>query len=350
MKKTMSKRKAAASSAAPVAEAKTQRATPPKGGFIDSGRGRRIIHRELIASITSSAAFTATKIPLNPGLAASFPWLSTQASGWEQYKFNKLTFEYVTRTSTATVGSIILTPDYDASDAAPTSEAVATNAMDAVEDAVWKNFSCRLTPSAMFPIGPRKFVRTAAQAGDLRAYDAGNLFVCTVESAAAVGIGKLWVDYDVELYVPASDGAHLSATYTSLFYGSTVPQAAVTTVPLVLSWAPVTDAHQLQPYGAAGDITTMKPSKGSYNVDFGVHVHDTVVEATTITLEVLEDGVAAFTRTQTIPAGPLDHFVHAIGFLETDGQTVVTLRATVTGAAGVLTIIRDGSYFRIVPA
>jgi len=41
----------------------------------------RIIHRELISSVTGSAIFTVqNSFALNPGIAATFPWLSTQAA------------------------------------------------------------------------------------------------------------------------------------------------------------------------------------------------------------------------------------------------------------------------------
>jgi hypothetical protein len=158
--------------------------------------------RELLSSISGTSAFTiAQSYSLNPGLAASFPWLSTQAVGWEQYKFRKLRFVYYTRCGTSNAGSIMLVPDYDAADAAPATEQQAMDYKDAREEAPWVvEFSCDLTPSALHP-GGRKFIRQGAVANtDIKTYDSGNMYCITVDGSA-VNWGKLFVEYEVELAV-----------------------------------------------------------------------------------------------------------------------------------------------------
>jgi len=164
----------------------------------------RIIHRELVASIVGSANFAVPfEFAMNPGISASFPWLATQAQAWETYRFNKLEFKYFTRTGSTTPGSILLVPDYDAADAAPVSEQVASSYEDVTEDVPWKDQCCTLRPSSLHSIGPKKFVRTGPLAAnlDIKTYDAGNLFVATTDGTA-VSWGKLWVEYDVTLYTP----------------------------------------------------------------------------------------------------------------------------------------------------
>lgn len=170
-----------------------------------SRAGVVIRHRELVASITGSATFTvAASLALNPGMAATFPWLSTQAVGWEQYRFKKLKFCYYTRTATSTPGSMLLVPDYDAADAAPASEQIASSYRDVEEEVPWiDEFSCDLDPRAMHPDGNRKFVRTGPLAAnlDIKLSDVGNMFACTTDGSA-INWGKLWVDYEVEFFVP----------------------------------------------------------------------------------------------------------------------------------------------------
>lgn len=164
----------------------------------------RIVHRELIASVTGSVAFTvAQTLALNPGLAASFPWLSVMAQGWEQYRFRKLRFCYYTRTGSNVPGSVILAPDYDAADGVPVSEQVASAFEDVAEDAPWKDIECELTKLSMAAGTTRHFTRSAALAAnlDIKTYDVGNLHLCTVDGTA-VPWGKLWVEYDVEFFVP----------------------------------------------------------------------------------------------------------------------------------------------------
>jgi len=164
----------------------------------------RVVHRELLASVTGSAAYTVQRtLAMNPGLAASFPWLSTQAQNWERYRFNRLRFCYYTRTGSNVPGFVLLIPDYDASDAQPASEQIASTYEDVAEDAPWKDIECFCRPAAMHAIGPTKFVRSGALAAnqDVKTYDAGNFFLATIDGTA-VPWGKLWVEYDVTLFTP----------------------------------------------------------------------------------------------------------------------------------------------------
>jgi hypothetical protein len=141
--------------------------------------------------------------PINPGLNGSFPWLSNIAQNWESYKFHKLRYCYYTRTGSTTVGSVILAPDYDATDGPPINEQVIASYEDAVEDAPWKDLVCTLKERSMFSIGPKKFVRSADVGfNDLKLYDAGNLYIATVDSTAAAAWGKLWVEYDITFFTP----------------------------------------------------------------------------------------------------------------------------------------------------
>lgn len=172
--------------------------------FRNSVNSCRIIHRELIANVTGTVAFTvAQTFACNPGMAATFPWLSNEAAGWERYRFNKLCFKYFTRTGSNIPGSVMLSPDYDAADAAPVAEQIASSAQDTVEDAPWKDIVCELKVSEMFDDQPHKTIRSGTLAAnqDIKTYDAANLNLCTVDGTA-VAWGKLWVEYDVTLVTP----------------------------------------------------------------------------------------------------------------------------------------------------
>lgn len=169
-----------------------------------SADSTRIVHRELVSSVTGSVAFTvAQTLAINPGLSATFPWLSVQAQGWERYRFNKLKFCYYTRTGSNVPGSIQLAPDYDAADVAPISEAVASTYADCAEDAPWKDIVCELKPRNMNMARSEHFVRVEPLGAnlDIKTYDVANLFVNTVDGTA-VAWGKLWVEYDVTFMAP----------------------------------------------------------------------------------------------------------------------------------------------------
>jgi len=98
----------------------------------------------------------------------------------------------------------MMVPDYDAADAAPATEQIASAYRDAEEEVPWTpEFSCELNVAAMHPDGRRKFVRYGALANnlDIKTYDVGNMFICTTDGTAT-NWGKLWVEYDISLFVP----------------------------------------------------------------------------------------------------------------------------------------------------
>jgi len=100
---------------------------------------------------------------------------------------------------------VLLVPDYDAADAAPSSEQIASNNEDMREDAPWKDICCILKPNAMHSLGPHKFVRSGGLAAnlDVKTYDVGNLFICTVDAVGnGTNWGKVWIEYDVTFFVP----------------------------------------------------------------------------------------------------------------------------------------------------
>jgi hypothetical protein len=163
----------------------------------------RIVHKELIANISGTVAYTVPlTVPLQPGLPTFLKWLATQAVGWETYKWNKLEFHSFTRTGSNIPGSIALVPDYDAADAAPTDELSASSYKDMAEDVPWKDICCKLPHDRLHPLGKQLFIRQGAVSGDIKTFDAGNLFVTTVDAGAAVPWSKLWAYYDVTFYTP----------------------------------------------------------------------------------------------------------------------------------------------------
>jgi hypothetical protein len=237
-----------------------------------TGKSCSVTHRELIRNISSlngTGAFVVNEsLPLNPGLSSVFPWLSRIARNWESYRFKKLRFCGFTRTSTTTVGSIILAPDYDASDPAPSTEVQASSYADVVEDAPWKDLVCTLKPQSMFSNGPHKFVRGGVLQPnqDVKLYDVGNLHICTVDSTGAAAWQKLWVEYEVEFFTPQistdqSDGSEKqvsSAGMTGAKPFGTSALVVTTSGEAIASWSDV----------AAGTFTLLRDYEGIIKMNF----------------------------------------------------------------------------------
>jgi len=98
----------------------------------------------------------------------------------------------------------MLAPDYDAADAAPVNEQVASSYRGVVEDAPWKNITCTLPFRDLNSSNGYRYCRSAALAPnlDIKTYDAGIMNVITLDGVLDAGWGKLWIQYDVEFKIP----------------------------------------------------------------------------------------------------------------------------------------------------
>lgn len=345
-------------SKANIAMARAGISSPPK--LNSTQKGSHVNHRELIGTVNGSIAFTANKFVCNPGMPATFPWLSGQAAQWEQYRFNRLRFRYLTRTATTTVGSIIMAPDYDPSDSPPASELAVSTYQDCVEDAVWvQELVCDLNVDSMFPNGRRKFVRSGSVGQeDLKLYDAANFFLCTLEQIGASAIGKLWVEYDVDFFTPQTPGA--SAASSSRFlsrYVDQSTQALATGVaePLLFSDLVVDPLGIGTP--AAGVFT---PAAGSYRIEAQCSVLDTGLAngVFSVQLEVLRNGASlpAASRSMSISnmsGAEANARITGIcdSYLVCDGSDTFQVQITATtDSGGVLTVIAGSQSLAVLPA
>jgi hypothetical protein len=302
-------------SAAPAAFATTQRSGKPL--FVRATFDRtRIVHRELIQAVNGTTSFTVSQFPLNPGLSVTFPWLATQAVAWEKYRFNRLAFCYYTRAPTSTQGSFLHVPDYDAADPAPTTETIASTYNGAVEDAVWKDSCCELDVKMFREL----FIRTGALAQnlDIKTYDTGNFFSCTTDASSASPIGKLWVEYDIELINPQ------------------LPATGISTTATVISGGTVTVANPLgtAPVAAGGFGQSISGSDVTYNgLTAGVEYYASfITSGTSITATALTTSGFNLSTTQVTSA------INAAG---TAGIATFTLIPT--GTSGVIGVSAAGA-------
>jgi len=163
-----------------------------------------IAHKEILKEIVGSVAFAATKTEINAGIAATFPWLSSMATGYEFYRFLKLAFTYVPHVPTTATGTVGLVTDFDAADAAPTSMINALSASNCSSGPTWQKQVSKLTNANLSHMFKDRTVRSNAIAAnlDIKTYDTGNLFVCTQGQADASAVGYIYAEYEVKLSAP----------------------------------------------------------------------------------------------------------------------------------------------------
>jgi hypothetical protein len=295
-----------------------------------------IKHREFLSNVTGSVAFAISNtLALNPGLPATFPWLSLQAQGWEEYRFRSLKICYLTRTGSTTPGSVLIAPDYDSSDGPPLSEQIMSSYAQVVEDAPWKDIECVLKPPSMNN-NVRHFVRTGPLAAnqDIKLYDIANLFVGVVDGTA-VAWGKLWIEYDIDFYIP-----QLPSGGASLALGGLVNGADTMTAVNPLGLNPVVDpSAQGFTVNNASTVTFSVPGTYLFNFD----VVGTVITDLSLTIGGGGTFIAAFK--EVIETGALNA-VKTIALSTVIGTTVIcaATATTITGSKLQIASAPSGSF------
>ena len=333
---------------AAVASATSTKTLAPRSQVSKRG-SKRICHAELVANVAGSTTFEVDKYVLNPGMASTFPWLSVQAAGWEQYAFHSLKFTFVTRAATSKIGSVILIPEYDPTDPSPTTEEIASAYAGCIEDASWKNVECQFLHSAMHGTMARKFIRDSEVPNSLKNYDAGIFYMGTTEQDNADNIGKLWVDYDVEFFIPQKITATPAARSHSYYDVHTAAITLVTATPTNILWEEIT--NPLSVIFSAGNFTL---AKGAWLLRGEITISDTNAELLTALIRVFYDGA-----TLTIPQSVESEFtMTAAGsvvmpfcfYVVADGTKLTNFKCTLTGAAGALTLVQYMCHLAICVA
>lgn len=229
-KKKKSKKKAAGNQSVslPAAMSVSYRRTDPK--ISTSGDARiRVTHREYLGELHTTNTYSLKSYELNPGLSATFPWLSSIAKMYESYVFQNLRIEYVPSCGTTTAGSLIMAIDFDAFDYPPKSRAEFMMQHGCVRAPLWDSASYVASPQNLKKFGIQRYTRAGSLADnlDVKTYDVGKLYV-DVEGAGAILAGELYISYCIDLFTP-------QAPYWDYWGGEniTVQGAdAVTTFPL----------------------------------------------------------------------------------------------------------------------
>ena len=217
-----------------------------------------VCHREYLGDIQGTSAFTNQSYPLNPGLAQTFPWLSTVAQNYQEYKFHGVVFEFrpliTDFVTNGAPGVIIMSTNYNADSPLYTTKQQMENAEFAVSVkptlALIHAIECAVNQTTI----PHRYVRSGAVPAnqDLRLYDYGN-FQFATQSNPVQNLGELWVSYCVEFskpILPATVGGQISTakyfrsgvtaaspfgTTTTTFQGTLVASFTATTMTFLAS-------------------------------------------------------------------------------------------------------------------
>jgi hypothetical protein len=211
-----------------------------------------IKHREFVGAIKSpGSGFTNTTYDINPGNSTLFPWLSTVARSYQQYKILGMVAVYKPLTSdyaaAGGLGQVILATNYNVNDPAFSSAIQMENSEYAVAVKPSKGalhvIECASPLRRNDPFYVYDPNALTSAVSDKRFYDMGKLQVATegLSTGAGVTIGQLWVTYEIELIKPvlpisvspaptlAVYPAYSSATTWSATWDQNITTAAMNT-------------------------------------------------------------------------------------------------------------------------
>lgn len=168
-----------------------------------------IVHSELINSVNcTSLAFSGTNnpsMPINPGLASVFPWLSRLGITFEKYLVRSMRFHYIPSIPTSTAGTMYFVVDYDSFEDPPSSKTQFMMNADAMSSTVWAPCTLTLDPQKLAQRG-ELYIRAGSLPAnqDVKTYDLGKLFIGSGGAASSLFVGDLYCEYVIDLLIPTA--------------------------------------------------------------------------------------------------------------------------------------------------
>lgn len=191
-------------------------------------------HREYIQDIYSAGGvangvspFALQAFAINPGMLATFPWLASVSSHFEQYRIEGMLFEYKSLYSDAVVtqngsiGSVILATEYNSSQANFANKQVMENHQYTQSakpsSSITHPIECARSVSSLTELYVRNGDLAANQ--DIKTYDFGRFQIASQgiplgAAGAGVNLGELWVTYQICLIKPQLALSDVSGSYT----------------------------------------------------------------------------------------------------------------------------------------
>jgi len=254
----------------------------------------------IIASPDSTAFSILSTYPINPGQATTFPWLSSIAKNFEKYRFLNLEFYVVPQVSQfangGRTGEVILSIDYDASDAQPGSYQQQADQVPHSTAMPYQRQSLRANPREMHLESDAKFIRPGGLPGasDIKTYDAGNFFVgCTGLDASQFNVCSLHVKYTCELTVPVLENFAQAPVNNSVTFLADSLAALTTATPYqpLLAAAASTSLPVVNGLAVVNTVGSIVPTPGNYLLDTACTMYNTGGILSVALLSVYKNGV-----------------------------------------------------------
>jgi hypothetical protein len=297
---------------------------------------------EFVADINGSVLFTATKFPVQPGLVLPFPKGSIKAALYSEWRMKYCEFYYKPEVSGfATQGSggkVILAMDYNAGNPAPTTKQQ-VEIMHRVDDMPYEKMALRLDANAVNR-SDAKYIRTGPipPDEDIKTFDGGNLWVCTIGEANANLVGELHVRYCFTCSKPTllnpTQGSLPTPSTVSFFQSASAQAAGATTVATKIL-AATASTNGLAVVNTSGSFV---PPAGNYLVDAEITYASTGQLNISAVVDIQKNAATLFAssalRPWTSPGTGDDGLSHgtvsASQYVVCNGTDAITIPVTLT--------------------
>jgi len=195
---------------APVVYGSQKHGTSPKM-WAKANKGDVVVtveHTEYLKDIVGvgSAVFPSLngtgsfQVFANPAQDASFPWLSTLAANFDEYKFDYLEVSYEPSVGTDTDGKLLLTFDPDVLDEFPNSKQEMLEARVQLDAVPWQHAKLNVPKDLL---SDWRYCRSGdvPEGADQHVYDTG-VFNLATPGAPSGMIGEFFISYKVRLRTP----------------------------------------------------------------------------------------------------------------------------------------------------
>jgi hypothetical protein len=173
------------------------------GNVTETSRKRHrftVSETELIETITgnTSSVLATNNYIVNPGRVATFPWLAGLALKFELYKFTKLSFRWQPSCPTTETGNVLMSLDYDTQDTELTTEQELMAIPGAKMGSCFTGFVFNALAGGRSLFAKDLFISDSST--DVTK-NLGKFYLGVVGTTSTTAIGRLYVDYAVELVI-----------------------------------------------------------------------------------------------------------------------------------------------------
>jgi len=313
------------------------------------GQTVTIRHREYIAQIKGSQTFTVQgSYVLNPGQRATFPWLSTIANSFQEYRFKGVVFHYIpssgnaVSSTNAALGTVMLQTSYRSNDTPPTTKAELLNEYWSGESVPSDTFAhpIECDPNEN-PFNVQYISSDDVPSSDsVLLYDLGVTHVCSSgQQIDGSTLGDLWVTYEVELKKPIV-ASNVTSNY-QVVSASATPTAQNRLFPSIQF-----DRGNVTVVGSttANAFTFAAGLRGNYLMNVIFEASSTFTHST---------GILSISNTATTPIGPVIGDTNSYGSLGTSATSncmLVNSFRVLDPSLPVVVTMSGASSFSVLPA